>query len=111
MKNKFLFVLILLLAFTKANSQTCFSDCKQRSLAAWENLQKKGITSTDSALSCDQKITDQLKGCAFPNVQLNKLDGGTFKIEELKGNVVFVHLWFVNCATCIAEMPMINKLR
>lgn len=73
-------------------------------------MQKRGVTSTDSALACDEQIMENLRGCDFPNEALNKLDGGTFKIEELKGNVVFVHFWFVNCATCIAEMPAINRL-
>lgn len=110
MMRLFFFLVFIGFSGPVSAQSDCFSDCKQRSLAAWDALQKRGISSTDSALSCDTKITEDLKGCAFPDVPLNRLGGGTFKIDELKGNVVVVHFWFVSCATCVAEMPSINKL-
>lgn len=106
-----LFIILFVSIFSCANSQSdCFKNCRQRSIEDWEKLQSRGITSTDSALSCDSKIIANLKGCSFPAVELNNYDGGKFKISDLKGSVVFVHFWFVNCATCIAEMPSITKL-
>jgi len=79
-------------------------------MLAWQELQKRGIQSTDSALSIDEKIIDHLKGCTFPEAELYKLSGGTFRMSELKGNLVFVHFWFIHCATCMAEIPSINQL-
>jgi thiol-disulfide isomerase/thioredoxin len=88
----------------------CFKNCREQSNVCWEKLKARGITSTDSALKCDITIIRNLKGCSFPEIELNKFEGGTFQIKQLKGNVVFVHFWFTTCATCIAEMPSISKL-
>jgi thiol-disulfide isomerase/thioredoxin len=107
--KKFLFLLLFIhhLAFAQSD---CFKSCRGRSISCWESLKARGITSTDSALECDNKIIRDLKGCTFPEVTLNRYEGGSFSISELKGNVVFVHFWFTTCATCIAEMPSITKL-
>ncbi|MCW3102200.1 MAG: hypothetical protein JWO09_640 [Bacteroidetes bacterium] len=106
--KKLLFLLFLI--NHPASAQDCFKSCRERSTACWESLKARGITATDSALECDNKIIRDLKGCAFPGITLDKYEGGKFKIGELKGNVVFVHFWFTTCATCIAEMPSITKL-
>jgi thiol-disulfide isomerase/thioredoxin len=90
--------------------EDCFKNCRERSTACWENLKARGITSTDSALACDNLILQKLKACSFPELNLNNYDGGTLNTGSLKGNVVFVHFWFTTCATCIAEMPLITRL-
>lgn len=108
--QKFFILLFLIVGCSAAAQNDCFSNCRERSIAAWENLKARGITSTDSALQCDNNIIQNLKGCAFPPVELNTYGGGKFKAAELQGNVVFVHFWFTTCATCIAEMPVITKL-
>jgi|GEM_PF-2884347 len=111
MKFKILLIFFFFLSISKIQAQSqCFKDCKQRAVFEWEKLKARGINSTDSALAINDKILSDLKGCAFPNTELNKLDGTKFTIEELKGNVVFVHFWFTRCATCIAEIPSINQL-
>ncbi len=111
MKSKIslLFLFLLTIFKTQAQSQ-CFADCRERAASEWEKLKSKGITSTDSALEINHKILSDLKGCAFPSIQLNRLDDKKFAIKELKGNIVFVHFWFTSCATCIAEIPSINQL-
>ena len=111
MKFKIPLLLLFVLSILEIHAQSqCFKDCKEREISEWEKLKARGVTSTDSALTINSKILSDLKGCAFPNVELNKLDDGKFTIEELKGNVVFVHFWFTRCATCIAEIPSINQL-
>lgn len=101
------FLLLTQLAFAQNN---CFTNCAQRAQSEWEQLKARGVTSTDSALLINQRILESLKSCDFPKVTLNKVDGGTMSIDNLKGNIVFVHFWFTTCATCIAEMPTLKKL-
>ncbi len=111
MKLKISFITLFFISFSVIQAQSqCFKDCKQRALAEWEKLKARGVTSTDSALTINYKILSDLKGCTFPKVELRKLDDSKFTIDELKGNVVFVHFWFTKCATCIAEIPSINQL-
>lgn len=109
MQKSILFLLLFINQVTFAQSD-CFKNCREQSNTCWEKLKTRGITSTDSALNCDHIILQNLKGCGFPETDLNKFEGGKFNITELKGNVVFVHFWFTSCATCIAEMPSISKL-
>ena len=111
LKLKAILITVFILCIYKMNAQSeCFKNCSERSVAEWGKLKARGITSTDSALTINYKILSDLKGCAFPNTTLNKLDDTKFTISQLKGNIVFVHFWFTNCATCIAEIPSINNL-
>lgn len=111
MKIKIVLIIIVVSSIFKIQAQSqCFKDCQQRAHNEWEQLKARGIISIDSALEINHKILLNLKGCAFPNAQLKKLDDEKFTIEELKGNVVFIHFWFINCATCLAEIPSINQL-
>jgi peroxiredoxin len=45
-----------------------------------------------------------------PDMTLKTLDGREVKLADLKGKVVVLNFWFVNCAPCRAEMPGLNKL-
>ncbi len=45
-----------------------------------------------------------------PDVTLKTLDGREVRLSDLKGRVVVLNFWFVNCAPCRAEMPDLNKL-
>jgi thiol-disulfide isomerase/thioredoxin len=109
MRNYFIYFLFFFSGFLSAQNE-CFKNCRGQSNTCWEKLKSRGITSTDSALNCDRVILENLKGCEFPENELNKFEGGKLSIKELKGNVVFVHFWFTTCATCIAEMPSISTL-
>jgi peroxiredoxin len=45
-----------------------------------------------------------------PDLTLKTLDGRDVELSDLKGRVVVLNFWFVNCAPCRAEMPDLNKL-
>lgn len=45
-----------------------------------------------------------------PDLTLKTLDGREVRLSDLKGRVVALNFWFVNCAPCRAEMPGLNKL-
>jgi len=38
------------------------------------------------------------------------MDGKSFELSELKGKVVVINFWFVNCKPCVDEMPGLNKI-
>ncbi|MGB3848784.1 MAG: TlpA disulfide reductase family protein [Tunicatimonas sp.] len=38
------------------------------------------------------------------------LEGNRFKLEDLKGKVVALNFWFVQCKPCVMEMPELNEL-
>ncbi len=38
------------------------------------------------------------------------LQGKTYSLESLKGKVIVLNFWFVECHPCVSEMPELNKL-
>jgi peroxiredoxin len=47
---------------------------------------------------------------AAPYFEVKDLQGKTFKLEDLKGKVVVLNFWFVECKPCVSEMPELNEL-
>ncbi len=41
---------------------------------------------------------------------VNDMSGNSFKLSELKGKVVAINFWFINCKPCVDEMPGLNKI-
>ena len=45
-----------------------------------------------------------------PTFKVASLDGKVFDSVDLKGKVVVLNLWFVNCPYCIEEVKILNKV-
>ena len=45
-----------------------------------------------------------------PAFKVSSIDGKTFDSEKLKGKVVVLNLWFINCPNCIGEIKLLNKI-
>ena len=46
-----------------------------------------------------------------PELSLNLLNGGTLKLESLRGKVALVDFWATWCVPCLSEIPMFNQLK
>lgn len=44
------------------------------------------------------------------NFEATDLSGNSYTLENLRGKVVVLNFWFVECKPCIMEMPELNKL-
>ena len=44
------------------------------------------------------------------NVQITKLDGGTFKLSDYRGKVVVVDFWATYCKPCVEQVPQLADL-
>jgi len=64
-----------------------------------QNLQNQS-TSFDAAL----------KGKPLPDFVFKDILGNTYTPEDIKGKVVVINFWFINCAPCVEEMPELYKL-
>ena len=38
------------------------------------------------------------------------MDGTKVDLEKLRGKVVVLNLWFINCPNCVEEIKLLNKL-
>src|SRR5262249_41298652 len=65
-----------------------------------------------SAQRLQQKIPprDQQAIDSASNVQVTKLDGGTFKLSDFRGKVVVVDFWRTDCAPCAKLVPQLAEL-
>ncbi len=46
----------------------------------------------------------------LPEITLTDIDGKEFSINTLNGKPTLINFWFINCAACIDEMPVLNKI-
>lgn len=51
-----------------------------------------------------------LRGVEAPNFKATSILGQEVELAKLKGQVVVLNFWFINCPPCIQEMPALNKL-
>ena len=49
--------------------------------------------------------------CVDPNWRLRRLDQSTTSMGELRGKVVFLHIWATWCVVCRPELESIERLR
>ncbi len=47
---------------------------------------------------------------ASPVFAAPAMDGRMIDIAQLRGKVVVINLWFVNCPNCVAEIKLLNEL-
>lgn len=50
------------------------------------------------------------EGKDCPNFTFKTLEGDTSSISNMKGKVVLIDFWFINCPPCLEEMEGLNKL-
>ncbi len=68
----------------------------------------RGKTPPEAALS--RHFGAQLIDAPAPDITVQRRDGSTLKLSELRGRVVFVNFWATWCAPCRKEIPDLEKL-
>jgi len=79
-------------------SQTEFSKC-------FDSLTSKPA-SNESFIDWENCI----KGKKMPYLSLETIAGEKIKTKKLKGKILMINLWFIDCNPCIAELPALNRL-
>lgn len=49
-------------------------------------------------------------GIPAPEIGLERLDGGTMRLSDLRGRVVLLNFWATWCAPCREEMPLLAQI-
>jgi len=82
-------------------SQTEFSICYD------------SLTSRSGTIDIYQRAIDWencIKGKQMPYLSFETIAGEKIETEKLKGKVLVINLWFIDCHPCIAELPALNRL-
>ena len=45
-----------------------------------------------------------------PNFSVASIDGKIFDSQSLKGKIIVINLWFINCPNCVEEIKLLNKV-
>lgn len=53
----------------------------------------------------------QAKGKKLPDATLNSVDGKKVSIRHLEGKPSVINFWFIGCAPCVQEMPILNRFK
>jgi thiol-disulfide isomerase/thioredoxin len=96
---------------------TTFSRLKfpvQKSDSIWnyENFPKDYLRMSEQEYSekLRNKLT-QITGRMATDWELPKLNGGSVKLSDLKGNLVLLEFWFPGCGACLQAIPDINDIQ
>ncbi len=49
-------------------------------------------------------------GTKFTTFNETDINGNRYKLKELKGKVIVINFWFINCPPCRMEIPELNEL-
>ncbi len=49
-------------------------------------------------------------GRKAPGFSLEDMEGGRHRLRDLRGQVVVLNFWFIECKPCLAELPHLNRL-
>lgn len=95
----------------------CYSQAYKETIAKCTQTFQSGlnISTTNELESKMEQQMIQLRKCLiglkFPDFKATTIDSITVTPDDLKGKIVLINLWFINCAPCVAEIPMFNELQ
>ncbi len=49
-------------------------------------------------------------GADAPDFSVKDMNGKTYSLSSLKGKIVVINFWFVECKPCVIEMPELNEI-
>lgn len=54
--------------------------------------------------------TPSANGAMAPDFSVTSIDGKSFDTKALRGKVIVLNLWFINCPYCVQEIAMLNPI-
>ena len=62
-------------------------------------------------IKADEKNRKKLKKSTLDELTLTDINGRVYSLETLTEKIIVIDFWFINCASCIQEIPDLNKLK
>ncbi|RZK50337.1 MAG: TlpA family protein disulfide reductase, partial [Pedobacter sp.] len=67
--------------------------------------------SLNATLPKPRPTTSFKDGEKFSGYKLTDIEGNKYDIKDVKGKIVVLNFWFINCPPCKQEIPELNKLQ
>lgn len=99
MREAFILSLILILVILLPLKSLCYNSFYQRIIAPVES-EKKSIPPKDTVIS---NIPVQI-------FQVKTISGKEWNNANLRNKIVVLNFWFIACAPCRSELPLINEV-
>jgi peroxiredoxin len=90
----------------RANSPT--APAALRKIYAQRHGSEKGFETHLAKLEGAASTKEELRPA--PGFRATELDGSPVDLQALRGKVVVLNFWFINCAPCKLEIPALNQL-
>ncbi|MCX6172470.1 MAG: TlpA disulfide reductase family protein [Flavobacterium sp.] len=65
----------------------------------------------DEFIKADDKNRKKLEKSTLGELTLTDINGRVYSLETLTEKIIVIDFWFINCGSCIKEIPELNKLK
>jgi len=101
--KRIIILFIILLCSGKLPAQDNLTDCINDTFIHMDSLAGIGKSAFEEWKQC---VLDK----QLPEFTATTISGKTTGTSRLKGKVVVINFWSINCLPCVAELPGLNKL-
>ncbi|WP_430816880.1 peroxiredoxin family protein [Carboxylicivirga sp. RSCT41] len=109
MKNVLTLTIIGLLTVLSSTAQNCtFDDLQYESMYS-DYTNSGGSDDKDGCSFSSAMTNDNIGNKAIP-FNVKDINGNHYTLEELKGQIVVINFWFIDCNPCTSEIPELNQM-
>jgi thiol-disulfide isomerase/thioredoxin len=101
--KKVLILLFFFLLVKTLPAQQTIADCVKNNFIHADSVNNSGKNSFEEWKIC-------VIGKPMPGFIAKSITGDIIEMIKLKGKIVVINFWFIDCHPCIAELPALNKL-
>src|SRR5215813_6394327 len=73
-------------------------------------IEGRGVTKQAARDPRSIPMPDEQGVASALNVEIEKLDGATFKLADFRGKILVIDFWQSNCAPCVRLVPKLANL-